>query len=375
MAKSGKSRGPKGPSRRKKRARRKRKSRGRGGSVRVSAPGEAFLAVALASPDFIVTEFDGIPDEYSGRVIAKCDSSVNEFPPADVPDGDDLYIFSSNCPGIAYFYGHCPSGMENVEMAWKPVEYSTMRSLFPSVETDHHVSAFRFAGAQIEIVPTINSMSWAGNIQCYRGNITTSVSAEAVSGTAGTGNRTSLVGTRIVRSVKPEKVCPFNVGMYAVVRQSEPDYDWTPVMVDASFNELYEHPETFLKTSTFNNPMIGFGHLETVLFKIPKVSKSSHVGLLRTWHAMELQVNNSSVLYEYSRFSPPHDPRVMQLIRAFYRDMPPCVGYADNDSFWKTFLEWVHTVGPVVSVTLPGPWAMGVEGVSLLAGAASRLLK
>lgn len=326
---------------------------------RLTAAGREYLKCALASPDFSVSSFSGIPDTYSGRVVTKRYETT--VPLAGLGTaGQDLYIYSSNVPGIAYFYSTRAAGTI-VPMTLVPVRYPDTVSLMPGLYADANFSAFRFASSQIEIVPLVNQFNWTGSIQLFRGYLRTADVNVAVTGTTGgTCIRKQLIGDDFVNGVKPEAVCPFIEGAYSVARNTDSHYSFQPIDPSMYFSDLYETTVagpgqgTFLTTSGQNVPMPGWGTMETICYKIPAFSTTGNIGVLRAWACLEFQVPSTSVLYDYSHMSPAHDPLALELLLAFTKVMPPCVSYKDNANFWQSFLNWLDRVGPAITTAAGG---------------------
>lgn len=323
---------------------------------KLSTAGVEYLKCALAAPDFSVTAFAGIPDSYSGRVISKryeTTASIGNYGVA----GQDLYLMSSNCPGVAFFYMNRPAGGIG-PAAWVAVEYPDTNTLFPLGTQDLNVQRFRFASSQIELVCTANAMTWTGSIQVLRGMVTAAEVNVPVSGAAGgTAIRWALTGTTCVNSVKPEVVLPFNKGAYAVARTTDSSYGWSDVSTVMEFNQLYEGSSIFLTSGVAGAQLVGFGNMETVIYKIPGFSVAGNSAILRAWACLEYQVSSTSALYDYTHMSPPEDPLALQLMREYAKVMPPAVKFGDNANFWQAFLLWAGriavAVAPVVSIANP----------------------
>lgn len=342
--------------------------------ISVSPAGREFLKCALAAPDFSVSAFAGVPDEYSGRVLTKryeTTASLGVYGSA----GNDLYIMSSNCPGIAFFVLSRAAGSVGAG-TWAAVEYPDTNSLLPQGAAATNVTSFRFASSQLEIVNLTNAMSWTGSIQVFRSYVHASSVNEPVTGAVGgTSLRLAIVGDQVINSVKPELVMPFNNGCYAVARNVEPDYPFRDVIPDMELADLYQLPTTLFQTASQSGVQFcGFGTMETIIYKIPAYSVTGNVGLIRAWACVEYQVDSSSVLYDYSHMSPAYDPIALALMREFTKVMPPGVTFADNASFWKAFLAWASTAANALA-PVAGPYGGLLSSVGAVAAATSVLLK
>jgi len=350
--------------------------RGAGGkkAPRVSEAGKQFLMCALAAPDFSVSAFAGVPDTYSGRVVTKryeTTASLATYATA----GQDLYLMSSNVPGIAFFYLTRTSASTGAA-AWVPVEYPDTNTLLPQDNAAKNVSAFRFASSQLEIVNTTNAMAWTGSIQVFRSYIHDADVNEPVTGAAGgTALRKALVGDNVINSVKPEAVIPFNLGAYAVARNVDPTYPFQDIVTDMEFSDFYQTGGNLFNTSSATTAQFtGFGTMETIIYKIPSWSATGNVGLLRAWACVEYQVDSSSALYDYSHMSPAYDPVALHLMAEYSKVMPPAVTYRENASFWKTFLAWLGKATSAIAPTL-GVYSPLAAGVGVTMAAASEILE
>jgi len=327
---------------------------------KLTPAGREYLKCALASPDFSVTAFSGIPDQYSGRVLTKrYETTMNLGSLPGLISGNDLFLYSSNVPGVAFFWSQRSAGSLSA-MPWKAVVYPDTTTLLPTDFADTNVQAFRFASSQIEIVPLVNEMTWTGSIQVFRGTLNIiEGNVPVVGAVGGTSLRYSLIGDDIVNSVKPEAVCSFNEGAYSVARNTDSTYPFHPIRSTLKFNDFFETSinasrGSFLQTTAESASCPGFGTSQTVMYKIPAWSATTNIGLLRAWACVEYQVNATSSLYDYSHMSPQHDPLALELYNEFVKSMPSCVPYKQNANFWKRFLDWVDRLGPAVSTAAGG---------------------
>jgi len=322
--------------------RRQRTGRRAAGGGNITPAGLSYLKCVTAPNDSEMDTFQGIPDTYDGRTIAKRHTSTTSM--VTPVSGEDHYICLLPTPGVAYWYGARATGA-TTQMTLNPVYYSDFTTLFPNSSEDSVVNSFRYASNVIEIVPTANQMSWGGSISVWKGQLSTSLGAFV---SAGTAVNYVLDGDEAVNSVKPESVLPFNQGMYSITCCNQPTMPFTPVMVAQTPAGLTSSNIVLAGA----NHLIGVGCQESVIIKMP-FSVTTNSALIRTWACVEYTVNSSSLFYDYSRLSPPCDPTALAMFRRFIHEQPTAVPYYENESFWKRFVAWVREVSGPLKV-LPG---------------------
>jgi hypothetical protein len=205
-------------------------------------------------------------------------------------------------------------------------------------------------------------MTWQGNIQVYKGYIEQSSYSSSA-----TAFETVLTGFEICNSVKPGAVFPYNCGVYSVTAPADPIMPWVPIVFDTPYTNI--SPLSTNRSITFTNSglnYLGMGKHEVVLIKLPAVSTASvNSGILRTWACVEFQVNSNSILYDYSRISPPHDPLALELARRFIHENPSAVPFYDNDTFWQRVNAWIIKTTGVLRL-IPGRVGAAAGAVNLL---------
>jgi hypothetical protein len=305
--------------------------------------------------------FQGVPDTYDGRTIAKRFTSVSNY--TSPSTALDTYILLLPTPGVAYWTATCAAGSTSAALAFTGTEYSDAQTLFPTGNDASIVNAFRYASNVFELVPTTNEMTWQGNIQVYKGFLETT--NWSISTTA---SETVITGCELLNSVKPNAVFPYNCGVYTITAPMDPIMPWVPVAYSSAYSDV--GPASAFRSVTFNQPtnldFIGFGKHESVLIKLPAVSTASvNSGIIRTWACVEFQVNSSSILYDYSRISPPHDPLALELARRFIHENAAAVPFYDNDTFWQRVNAWIIKTTGVLRL-LPGRVGAAAGAVNLL---------
>jgi len=272
-------------------------------------------------------------------------------------------------PGVAYLYGEQVGGSGTVTLT--PVYYSDFLTLFPAGGELTNVTQFRYAGQAMEIIPTVNAMTWTGSVQVYRGPMELSP-VGASSTTIGLG----LAGlAQVMNSSKPDAVHPFNMGCYCVSRQQQPDFPFHPVMPNTIFSEVPVYGVTggFSVTTTGSTAFTGLGSMEAIVYKIPNYTATGNLFTLRTWATMELAVASNSALYEYAHMSPAYDPYALALARKAYNEIQLCVPFYENDGLWSKILAFIRSTSAALSF-VPGPAGEIALGVNTIAEAINTLV-
>jgi hypothetical protein len=318
------------------------------------------LKCTTSPNDMEMDSFQGVPDTYDGRTIAKRFTSVSTY--TSPTTALDTYILLAPTPGVAYWTATCTAGSGSATLAFAATNYPDATTLFVPGADAAQVSAFRYASNVIELVPTTNEMTWQGNIQVYKGYI------EQTSYNGSTSTETTvLTGFEVCNSVKPGAVFPYNCGVYSVTAPADPIMPWVPIVYDTPYSNISTISAN--RTISFTNSglnYLGLGKHEIVLIKLPAVSTASvNSGILRTWACVEFQVNSNSILYDYSRISPPHDPLALELARRFIHENPSAVPFYDNDTFWQRVNAWIIKTTGVLKL-IPGRVGAAAGAVNLL---------
>lgn len=327
-----------------------------------------FLKAALAPPDFPVGTFQGIPDSYDGRVVTKSWNYVGSQPAFNA--GYDLFIVQMPVPGVAYFWGNIASGGTTLTLT--PVYYADYLSLFPANNEAANVTAFRYGGQAMEIIPTVNAMTWTGSVHMYRGAIklgTYGVTSSSIGYV--------LEGLEpMCNSAKPETVHPFNLGCYCASRQNEPDFpfhDITPATITSEIGVAHGTSGFAVAFAAGTNAFMGMGSMDAIVYKIPAASALGNLFTIRTWAHTEMQVTSASSLYEYAHISPPLDPVALALAKRAFEEMQLCVPFYENDGLWGKILSFIKEASATLSF-LPGPYGEVATGVGLIASAVSNMV-
>jgi hypothetical protein len=327
---------------------------------KLSPAGVAFQKCTLAPADFTVnTGFQGIPDEYDGMTVGKSYRFVGSLP--SYTTGNDVYIVQLPIPGIAYFTGQRAAGSTSA-LTLTPVAYNDAATWFPPGTETNQIEAFRFASNVIEIIPTVNEMSWGGSIQVWKSRVSAAMSVDST--TVGTGYAAIQVieGVGSVNNSKAISVFPFKDGCYVPSFNTEANYPWTPVnpnfpWADLNANQVLAMPSAADGSVSFGTgaPInyVGCGTFEGTFIRIP-AAIASQTAVIRSWACLEFQVGELSGLFDFAHMSPAHDPVALAMVKAFHKTLPAGVCWKDNATFWQTFLTWSKRITGVGKL-LPGP--------------------
>lgn len=279
-------------------------------------------------------------------MVTKSWSLTTSLP--SVTDGLPTYIVQLPIPGVAYLYGQILSGNLNLT----PVYFSDYSTIFPANYETTSVTSFRYAGHAMEVVPTVNAMTWTGSVQIFRGPVTLSLTAISNAATAfvvdGLGS--------MINSGRPDAVHPFNLGCYCASRQVQPDFPFHQITPQTVFNEVPVSNQAGGVTVAMpaGTSFPGLGSMEAIIFKIPSYSATGNAATLRFWAHTEFQVSSASFLYEFAHMSPTHDPLAMKLLKDAFKEMQLCVPYYENDGMWDRVLNFIRRAASLAAF-IPGP--------------------
>lgn len=333
----------------------------------ITPAGLAYLKCATAPNDFSMDNFLGIPDEYDGRVVVKRHTCTTSLP-SPGNDTSDLYLVLLPTPGVAFWSGSRAAGTTGA-ITITPTYFTDNSTLFPSGNENTVVNNFRYASNIIEVVPTVNEMTWTGSIEvwkaCWAGGA-------SQMGTAGEAYYV-ISGGDSLDSIKPQSVLPFNHGAYSVTMCTQGAYPFTPIQratAPALVGVPMDSSGTLITLGGAQN-FLGMGCNEAVIIKFPSYKASVNAALVRTWACVEYQLTSTSLLYDYSHKSPCLDPNALQLLRQFINEHPAAIPYYDNESFWRVFLDWAQRLSGALRV-IPGPIGEVAGIVNLVSKTASK---
>lgn len=315
-------------------------------AVEITPAGLAYMKCVTSPNDFEIDQFQGIPDEYDGRTISKRHTSLNTLPTPTA--ATDFYIVLMPTPGVAFWYGTRTINT-TASLTLTPVLYSDSATIFPTAHESEIVNGFRYASNVVEIVPTVNSMSWGGAIEVWKANLLGGLGTVGATGTA----TYNIAGFETLNSLKPQSVLPFNHGCYSVTTCCNAENMFTPILSNSPSADIVCPLSTGTAvTLGGGGNFTGMGCQESVIIRLP-YSTASNTAMVRTWACVEYTLSTTSILYDYSHMSPSCDRAALALVRQFIHENPTAIPYYDNDSFWKNFLGWVHRVSGVIKI-VPG---------------------
>jgi hypothetical protein len=353
----------------KKRRRRNRRKNTKKKSVAagLTPDGTAFLKCVTAPCDFVTgaINFEGIPDEYDGRVIVDTVTSVSSLPAYSADQ--DYYFVQPPIPGLAYMWAQVPAGTTGLtDINFNPVWYSDADTLFPTdTQMQKVVEKFRIASNAIEFVNTANDMTWSGSIEGYKldlglgrlhedffavGSIDTQLDVPIITGWDG------------LYTTQPSYVEAVKDGIYMTAFNQQADYPFIPINLEFSLRQIFLNAQNSSPNSMnghvfcsiiLPNYFAGFGSLETNVVRMPSRAAGQSMRI-RTWSCVEYVVPSTSILWNYSHLSPPADPAALELLKAFHHQFPVAVKAAQNATFWENVRKWLTRVTRVAGY-LPGP--------------------
>lgn len=334
--------------------------------------GVAFLKCAFAPPDFQASRIGGIPDQFEGQSLVKKHRLVlSRVFAANL----DHYILLAPVPGYSHFTTSVAPGTPILNTTlWQGIPYSDLQSLFGAntigQEAADIVTKFRFASNHIEIVPTVNAMSWTGTIQAFK----IALDVTWPQG-GGVGDHVGLQGLNGVNATNANQYTgPFNLGVYSGCYTRASTFQFNSIMENSinlprildvaqgEFGQLLGAPYMTGMDNQF----------ESLVVKITGIGTNPNDScVIKTWACVEYLINPGSGLYEYSTLSP-CDELALQLYRKIVVELPVGVSYLDNDTFWQRVLNIIRMVSGSLTV-LPGPYGMAAGGINSLATAIGQL--
>jgi hypothetical protein len=345
----------------KKQIKRKKKRSKKNSKSSITPAGQAFLKIATSPCDFSLgsANFMGIPDSYDGNVVTDTQTSCNSFVPTS---GVDNYIILIPTPGVAYWYGSRATGTTGA-ITWTAVTYDDALTLFPFGAEDSVVNAFRYASQAIEVVNLTNAMTWSGAVEIWKFPVKEAMATQEY--TDHLTNNTFLgvpfiEGLTSTGSLRPDVVFPLKDGCFCPSFNLDALHAWTSVRTSFPYGDLtinQSYAEATDAIYGFNNitnlNYVGLGFQEAVCIKLPATAASQNL-MIRTWATLELQVPRTSILWNYSHFSPPADPNALALLHAFHKNFVGAVTSKENATFWENIMLWGKRLSGVFK-HIPGP--------------------
>jgi hypothetical protein len=333
----------------------------------LSDAGIAFLKCAFAPPDFTGTSVGGVPDDFRGLSLVVKHRLVT---PITFSATTDYYILLLPTPGYSYWVATTAAGVApTAATTWTGVQYSDYGSFFGTgggQTVANQVDSFRIISNHFEVIPTVNQMTWSGNIQSWKLPIEFVIRPPVTDITA--TNLFAITGLNGVLSTQANMYTgPFIMGLYTATYSSNPQFRFQdiieglagttiPSVVSASdFGSL-----TVPTAGAFPGLDNGF---ESMCIKITGIT-ANETAILKTWSCVEYKVVPNSVLYNFASISP-CDPLAIRLYREIILELPVGVPFDQNESFWKRVLGIINTLTGL-GANLPGGYGLAARGLNLL---------
>lgn len=325
---------------------------------RLTEKGLSFLKCAFAPPDFAANDVAGVPDLYQGPSLVKkhrLTSTISNQP------NKDLYIVVAPVPGTSFFYlDQAAATAVTQDLVFKGVDYPDTTTLFPHpAASTNYVNKFRYISNHVEIIPTVNQMSWAGSIQVWKTNLALS---ERLVQDPSKAPR-AVTGMQAVNAVNSNQfTAPVNLGCYSGAYNSG----------DFLFSQIIEGyktmPDALITNEDFCqfSPVTAFtgmdNNFESIIIKISGTGATSNSFIIKTWACVEYQCAPGNLLYEFSTLSP-EDKLAVEIYRKVINNLPVAVSFIENDSFWKRVLSIIKSI-TAGAAFIPGPVGLVSGGVS-----------
>jgi len=341
----------------------------------ITEQGMSFLKNAFAPPDFIQSDLMGVPDFYQNVSLVKKHKFVSSL----AIEVYDYYYLLLPIPGIAYAYLRTAPGEPPTETSqFTLVPYSDFTSMFgasPKQSADL-VTKFRFVSNHIEVIPTINAMSWSGSIQAWKIPLALSIRPALSDNPTSIYSITGL--NSLLASNANQYTAPFIMGFYGSCFNANSDFEFSSIIEGTT-----EIPAVIIPGEDFGQLHSGdVGHptgldnnFESLVVKISGIATDMNMSaIMKTWATVEYQPNPGNMIYEFASFSPPKDEVALELYRRCIQDLPIGVSYVDNDGFWKRVLGVIQTVTGLTA-NIPGTVGGVSRGINILANTISPFLK
>jgi hypothetical protein len=329
---------------------------------RLTPGGEAFLKCAFAPPDFAASAPTGVPDDFRGTSLLKKHRLVSTF--NCTSSSTDCYILlTPSVGGVAYWTALVAAGTGFPSTGnFTPVYYSDTTALFsgPGAMASNFTK-FRYVSNHIELIPTMNQMSWAGSIQAWKIPIAMAIRST----TTVADNLYTVTGLESINATNANQYTgPANLGVYSAAYNTGANFDFQPII-----EGVVQVPNSIVSGTDYGRLAGAIGgidpNFDSVIIKISGMGTNVlNSFIVKTWACIEYQVQVNSSVYEYQTLSP-CDPYAMELYRAIILQLPVGVSFLDNDGFWQRVLGIIKTVSGALSA-IPGPYGAIAGGVNAI---------
>jgi hypothetical protein len=345
---------------------------GRVARPKLSDAGLAFLKCAFAAPDFAIDPGKGIPDNYTGRTLSVKDNTTAAI---NFAAGQDTFIVVLPIPGYAYFTATVATGTDPTIFTGVPfttyaTNFGTIGAGNPIAFYSPNYNQFRYASMAVGMYPTSNLMQFAGSVSVWKVDMsfgrtagTVLIPPAATPGTQSGAIFDNLYGASSVTSLVPRDnyTESFIKGCYSMSLDRTGTFQWNDFVPDSSYSQ-YPGAVSFNQASS-SQPLTGFGNMEAIIIKVSSPTGSVNSANLKVWNCVEMQVNTSSPLYQFSGVSPPFDPNALEVYGKIRNELPVAVPCAQNESFWARVLNIVKSVAGMASY-VPGPIGLIGSGIA-----------
>lgn len=332
----------------------------------------SFLKCAFAAPDFSGIDVAGVPDNYNGMSLVKKHKLVraNNFNAAF-----DVYFILAPTPGIAYWTASVANGTPILPATtFTAVEYADFNTLFGvGAQTNANiVSKFRYVSNHFELIPTVNQMTWTGNVQAF----TVPLSLSMIPATADGSLSWVINGVQGLNGTNSTQyTSPFNLGCYGAAYNRNSTFDFHSIM--ESVTSIPPDPGFSVIGSfgnfTHTNGIPGFdNNMDSLVIKISGVT-ATESAIIKTWACVEYQVLPGSSIYEYMTMSPCYNEHTLRLYREIVNSLPVAVTFLDNANFWMRVLDIIKRISGSLSV-VPGPYGLIAGGVNAVSTGIEQLV-
>lgn len=337
---------------------------------KLTPEGMAFLKCAFAPPDFANSSIRGVPDKFEGRSLVKKHRLIS---PTTVAASVDTYYILAPVPGMAFFRATVAANSPILpSTVFTGVPYSDFQQLFSLTEgrdAADIVTKFRFVSNHFELVPTVNAMTWTGNVQSWK--MPLSIQVRTILGASSANNLYSVSGLNGCNSTQSDQYTgPFNLGVYTAAYSTGSQFTFNPIIENQLSLPNSIAAGDFGQLNTTQNFCIpGLdSQFDSLVVKISGVGdNATNTAIIKTWACVEYQVLPNTTLYEYTSISP-CDELAIQIYKQIINELPVGVAFVDNENFWRRVLDIIRRTTGALSV-IPGPYGAAFGGANAIASA------
>lgn len=344
---------------------RARAARGVPRGPQMSLDGINFLKCAFASPDFDQTGARGVPDMYSGRSLTKNHVYNSGF---TFPNGQSTYIIVVPSFGTAFLSGSTTTaGLPDILDATYFADAVSMG--YVGGAQTQSVSAFRTVSLAAEIQPTVNSMTWTGNISCARfplrfedAVLSDNTIFKQVTGMTALANAiTNGFNGQLYTA-------PFNAGVYCASLNRQAAFDFVNVQNNADSNtptDARNAANTLQVSFATSKGLTSFDTVDSIVIRVAIPTGDDMTGILKIWECNEYVPNPGTALYEFSHPSADYDPVALMAYKRLASKLPIAVGWRENARFWETVMNTLRE-GSAAMANIPGVFGFVGSGINAL---------